>query len=134
MALVAALGAVAAHAMAEGPVYNPQAPPETSTPNPFESVPRDPDATAPDTTIERTVLRAATRSAEFWFSASEAVQGFRCQLDKGDYKPCGAPRTYQHLKRGGHTFRVKAVDVAGNVDASPAVARFKVPRPYKGRR
>lgn len=93
-----------------------------------------PDTTAPETTIERSVLRITTRTATFWFSASEPVQGFQCQLDKGDYKPCGSPRTYKHLKTGRHAFRVKAVDVAGNVDASAGVVHFKVPRPYRGRR
>jgi hypothetical protein len=92
------------------------------------------DTTAPETTIDKSNLRIAGRSATFWFSASEATQGFLCQLDKGPYRPCGSPRTYKHLKTGRHAFRVRAVDVAGNVDASPAVARFKVPRPYKGRR
>jgi len=105
-----------------------------------------PDTTAPETKIDRSQLRVAIRSATFWFSAGEIVQGFRCQLDKGDYKPCGSPRTYKHLQRGGHTFRVKAVDVAcplstghgddapGNADGSPAVAHFRIPPPYRGRR
>jgi hypothetical protein len=118
VAMVLALCLVPAGALAE-PVYEPQPAPDT---------------TAPETMIERSVLRIATRSATFWFSASEAVQGFQCQLDKGDFKPCGSPRTYKHLKTGKHAFRVKAVDVAGNVDASAAVVHFKVPRPYKGRR
>lgn len=93
-----------------------------------------PDTTPPETTIERSVLRIATRTATFWFSASEPVQGFQCRLDKGEFKPCGSPRTYKHLKTGKHAFRVRAVDVAGNVDASAAVAHFRVPRPYRGRR
>ncbi|HEX5593281.1 MAG TPA: hypothetical protein VFX35_08035 [Solirubrobacterales bacterium] len=92
-----------------------------------------PDTTAPETAIDRTSLRATTRSAKFWFSASEPVQGFLCRIDKGDFKPCGSPRAYKHLKPGTHAFRVKAVDVAGNVDGSPAVARFRVPRPQKRR-
>jgi large repetitive protein len=103
----------------EGPVYSP---------------PPTPDTTAPETTIERTVLRAATRTVRFWFSASEPAQGFYCRLDRGDFKPCGSPRTYKHLKPGGHAFQVKAVDAAGNVDASPAIARFKIPRPHRHRR
>lgn len=93
-----------------------------------------PDTTPPQTTIERSVLRIATRSATFWFSASEAAQGFQCQLDRGEFKPCGSPRTYKHLKTGKHAFRVTAVDVAGTVDGSPAVVHFRVPRPYRGRR
>ncbi|HET9593077.1 MAG TPA: hypothetical protein VFP17_09195 [Solirubrobacterales bacterium] len=91
------------------------------------------DTVAPETTIDKTALRAATRSAKFWFSASEPAQGFLCRLDKGDFKPCGSPRTYKHLKPGRHAFRVKAVDAAGNVDGTAAVAAFRVPRPKKRR-
>jgi hypothetical protein len=92
-----------------------------------------PDTVAPETRIDKTSLRAATRSAKFWFSASEPVQGFLCKLDKGDFKPCGSPRAFKHLKPGRHAFRVAAVDVAGNVDGSAAVAPFRIPKPRKRR-
>lgn len=92
-----------------------------------------PDTTAPEIKIDKSNLRIAARSAKFWFSASEAAQGFQCQLDKGDFKPCGSPRTYRRLKAGRHSFRVKAVDLAGNI-GGPAVAHFKIPKPSKGRR
>jgi hypothetical protein len=110
-------------------------PPLPPAPTQSSASPRSPpDTTPPETEIDKSNLRAATRTAQFWFSASEPVQGFQCQLDKGDFKPCGSPRAYKRLKTGKHTFRVRAVDVAGNVDASAAVVHFKVPRPYKGRR
>jgi hypothetical protein len=108
--------------------------PANSSGDPVYSPQPAPDTTPPETAIERSVLRVATRTAKFWFSANESTQGFQCQLDKGEYKPCGSPRTYKHLKPGRHAFRVKAVDAAGNVDASPAVAHFKIPRPHHGRR
>jgi hypothetical protein len=92
------------------------------------------DTTAPETKIDRSRFRIATRTATFWFSASEAAQGYLCRLDKGDFKPCGPPRTYKRLKPGKHAFRVKAVDVAGNTDSSAAVAKFKIPKPHHGRR
>jgi hypothetical protein len=92
-----------------------------------------PDTTAPETKIDKTSLRAAARSAKFWFSASEPAQGFLCRLDKAPFKPCGSPRAYKRLKPGRHTFGVKAIDAAGNVDASPAVVHFRVPRPEKRR-
>jgi hypothetical protein len=111
----------------EAPTYSPATPQQ---PPPASSAP---DATPPETKIERTALRATTRSVRFWFSASEAAQGFLCRLDKGDFKPCGSPRTYKRLKPGRHAFRVEAVDVAGNVDGSAAVATFRVPRPEKRR-
>lgn len=91
------------------------------------------DTTPPDTKIDKTSLRAAARTAKFWFSASEPAQGFLCRLDKGDFKPCGSPRTYKRLKPGRHVFRAKAVDLAGNADGSAAVASFRVPKPQKRR-
>jgi hypothetical protein len=106
----------------------PQQPPASAAPQP------SPDTTAPETKIDKSQLRIATRTATFWFSASETAQGFFCRLDKGDFKPCGSPRTFKHLKPGGHAFRVIAVDAAGNVDASAALAKFKIPKPSRGRR
>lgn len=108
----------------------------SSTPN--SSSPPSPaqtpaDTTPPDTKIDKTSLRAAARSAKFWFFASEPAQGFLCRLDKGAFKPCGSPRIYKRLKPGRHAFRVRAIDLAGNVDGSAAVASFRVPRPEKRR-
>lgn len=87
------------------------------------------DRTAPETKIDRSKLLASSRSARFWFSSSEPAAGFLCQLDKAPFKPCGPPREYRHLGPGTHTFRAKAVDLAGNVDGTAAVAHFKIPRP-----
>jgi hypothetical protein len=112
----------------ESPSYLPASPP--ASPSPATT---PPDPTPPETKIDKTSLRAAIRSAKFWFSASEPVQGFLCRLDAGDFKPCGSPRSYKHLKPGRHVFRVKAVDVAGNVDGSAAVARFAVSQRRKRR-
>lgn len=95
---------------------------DTQTPNPFEVVPPPPDTTAPETTISKRYLAAG--SAKFWFSANEA-SSFLCRLDKAPFKPCSSPRSYKHLKAGKHTFKVKAVDAAGHVDQTPAIARFK---------
>jgi hypothetical protein len=92
-----------------------------------------PDTTSPTTSIDRSTLSAATRSARFWFSSSEPAQGFFCQLDKGKFKACGSPRTYKRLESGRHTFRVKAVDLAGNV-GPVRTAKFRIPRPDRGPR
>jgi hypothetical protein len=85
-----------------------------------------PDMEAPQTTLVKSRLQAATRSATFWFSASEAG-GFLCRLDGKPFKPCTSPKSYRHLMPGRHTFRVKALDAAGNADASPVVAHFRLP-------
>jgi hypothetical protein len=65
-------------------------------------------------------------SAEFAFSSEEQGASFQCKLDGGDYEPCESPRTYTGLGDGQHTFSVRAVDTAGNTDASPAERGFSV--------
>jgi len=85
------------------------------------------DLVAPQTTLVKSKLLAASGSAKFWFSSSEAGGSFFCRLDGKPFKPCASPKGYRHLKPGRHTFRVKALDAAGNADASPVVARFRLP-------
>ena len=87
------------------------------------------DATAPQTTIDSRPARSTTAtSATFAFSSSEPAT-FQCRLDGGAFAPCGAPRTYKALARSVHTFAVRAIDSAGNVDATPAVSTWTVGRP-----
>jgi hypothetical protein len=85
------------------------------------------DTTAPVTAIDSSPngLTTAT-SASFAFSASEPGATFECQLDSGDYAACSSPKAYDGLAIGGHTFRVRAIDAAGNVDASPATAAWTI--------
>jgi hypothetical protein len=89
------------------------------------------DVVAPQTTLVKSRLQATTRSATFWFSSSEVGGSFLCRLDGKPFKPCTSPKSYRHLKPGRHTFRVKALDAAGNVDASPVVAHFRFPSQRK---
>jgi hypothetical protein len=85
------------------------------------------DIVAPDTTIlsgppERTTSPGATLS----FSATEAGSTFECRLDDAPFAACTSPVTYGSLAEGPHTFRVRATDPAGNVDASPAVRTWTI--------
>ena len=49
------------------------------------------------------------------------VAGFECRLDDTPYAACAdGQQTYGDLADGPHTFDVRAVDAAGNVDGSPA--------------
>ena len=66
----------------------------------------------------------AKKKVTFRFSATEAAATFQCKLDKGDFKPCSSPKTYQ-VKVGKHNFSVRAVG-AGGTDATPASYRFTV--------
>ena len=85
------------------------------------------DVIAPQTTIDADP-GAASRltTARFEFSAGEAGASFQCSLDGGAFTACSSPREYTGLAAGAHTFRVRATDVAGNTDATPAVHNWSV--------
>ena len=82
------------------------------------------DTTAPDTELTAeppAKLRARKKRAKarFEFAASEPGATFECRLDAAAFAPCASPRDLK-LKKGVHTFRVRAVDAAGNADFSAA--------------
>lgn len=85
------------------------------------------DRTAPGTRITRGPRgKTASRFVKFRFRSTEPGALFQCRLDRGKYRPCRSPKKLGRLKRGAHTFRVRAVDRAGNVDRSPASRRFRL--------
>jgi hypothetical protein len=79
------------------------------------------DRTPPDTSITSgpsgTVISS---SASFGVSASEAGSSFECSLDNATFGSCSSSASFTNLADGGHTFAVRAVDAAGNVDPTPA--------------
>ncbi|HBV57991.1 MAG TPA: hypothetical protein DEB73_01880 [Candidatus Magasanikbacteria bacterium] len=78
-----------------------------------------PDTTAPDTTISNKPSSSTTNiSATFGFSANESAT-FDCKLDTNVFFSCVSPANYSNLSSGSHTFQVRAIDAAGNVDATP---------------
>jgi hypothetical protein len=85
------------------------------------------DRTPPDTAISSgpsgTVVPS---SAAFAFSSSEGGGSFECSLDGGSFASCGSPQGYASLADGSHSFAVRAVDAAGNVDATPATQSWTV--------
>jgi len=84
------------------------------------------DRAAPDTTITGGPNGTVTvNTASFSFSASEAGARFECSLDGGAFAPCSSPQSYGGLTDGDHSFAVRAVDAAGNVDPSPATQSWK---------
>ena len=66
--------------------------------------------------------------ATFTFSSPVAGATFECAVDKGAFKACSSPFKLKtkKLKTGKHTLLVRAVQPAGNVDASPSSYKFKV--------
>lgn len=89
-----------------------------------------PDTTAPETTIAKRDVRPGKRRATLTFRSTEAG-AFLCRLDGRRQANCGSPKTYANLAPGAHTFKVRAVDGAGNVDQTPATASFRIPKPLK---
>lgn len=95
--------------------------------------PPGPPGSTPDTTpptariIKGPGKKLAQGKAKFSFRSSEAGSHFQCKLDKGKVKPCNSPKTYTGLKSGKHTFKVWAIDPAGNKAKKPTSRSFRVP-------
>ena len=80
----------------------------------------DGDTTAPETRID-SAPASPTRStsASFSFSSTESGATFECSWKGAPFYACTSPATFHSLTEGTHTFRVRARDAAGNVDATP---------------
>jgi hypothetical protein len=93
----------------------------------FEALP---DTTPPNTTIAGTPPNPSGSSvATFSFVGSDAGSGvasLECRLDAGGFSTCTSPHTYTGLSDGPHTFQVRAVDAATNVDPTPASFTWQV--------
>ena len=79
------------------------------------------DGTAPNTSI--TSVQTGSISFSFTGSDNHSPTGaltFQCRLDGAAFAACTSPKTYADPGAGSHTFEVRAVDQAGNVDGSPA--------------
>ena len=93
----------------------------------------DPDVVLPctaDTTPPETkILHADTgRRATFKFRSSEQHDAIlQCSRDGRRFKRCTSPQQY-FVKPGHHSFRVFAIDAAGNVDPTPAARHWRVRR------
>jgi len=67
----------------------------------------------------------ATRSASFRFRASEPAS-FNCSLDGAAFSSCVSPWSYEDLADGTHEFKVRATDLAGKTDPSPAARTWTI--------
>lgn len=92
-----------------------------------------PDTTPPETTITSSTINGTTgtltpgsvtvaSTAFFGFASSEVDSTFECKLDSGSYTDCSTGSiSYSNLSAGAHTFSVRATDITGNIDPSPAM-------------
>ena len=90
------------------------------------------DTTPPQTRITEHPHRVVTTSgrrltAKFAFTSSRRGSAFACKLDGSAWDRCKSPRRYR-VRRGTHTFKIRATDPSGNIDPTAAKWRWKVKR------
>lgn len=87
------------------------------------------DLVAPDTFVDSPPSNVhESRTISFAFSATEAST-FSCRMDGAAWTQCKSGMTYGGLEQGVHVFEVRATDLAGNTDPSPARRTFTVDGP-----
>jgi hypothetical protein len=102
------------------------APEPTPIVDPAKPEPPPTSAPAPKTSLRKhPPHRTTKRLARFAFGSDEPGSHFECRLDKKRFRACTSPFK-RKVRRGAHTFRVRAVNVSGTPDASPAVFHWKV--------
>jgi hypothetical protein len=85
------------------------------------------DYSKPNTKITKQPPNTVTSSSvTYKFTSNQAGSIFKCKLDGSKFKRCKSADKLAHLKKGDHTFQVRATDPAGNTDSSPAKDSFKV--------
>lgn len=85
------------------------------------------DLTPPDTMITSGPTgTVATASAAFAFTSNEMGATYACSIDGGAYAACTSPQNLPSLAQGPHTFAVRATDLAGHVDPTPATRAWTV--------
>lgn len=91
------------------------------------------DSTAPRTRVTMGPgVKTRKRNAVFRFkdiTSDPPGTTFVCKVDKGKWKQCASPFRAKHLKLGPHVVRIRATDLAGNVERHPVKRRFRVVPP-----
>ena len=89
------------------------------------------DFTPPDTSILLAPFNPSPKdSAFFAYASNESPSTFQCSLDKSPFAPCSELGvSYGSLRNGSHTFAVRAIDRAGNVDTVPAGYTWRIAAP-----
>ena len=86
------------------------------------------DSTGPDTAAEVDVEKS-TATATF---SSEAGATFECNMDAAGYSACQSPTSWADLAPGNHSLAIRATDLSGNPDTSPAEMTFMVEKQGAG--
>lgn len=86
-----------------------------------------PDTTPPNTTITSGPSDPTDdNTPTFTFTSSEPSSTFEVNMDGEGWQAAVSPKTYNALDDGEHTFQVRAIDSADNVDPSPASQTFTI--------
>jgi hypothetical protein len=81
----------------------------------------------PDTQITSgPVSLSADTTPTFAFTSTKAGSTFECSLDGGVFGACTSPSTLAPVSTGAHQFAVRARDMLGALDLSPATHSFSV--------
>lgn len=68
---------------------------------------------------------------------NKAIASFEGKIDADPYRPVASPLVFSNLTTGPHTVSIRAIDTAGNIDATPAIFPFTVlpplPPPTSGK-
>ncbi|MBK6849995.1 MAG: DUF11 domain-containing protein [Proteobacteria bacterium] len=84
------------------------------------------DTAAPDTRFAAQPPAATASSASFTFASTEAKATFECRLDEAAWAACSTPSQLTQLTDGNHVLEIRAIDGAGNRDATPVAHRWTV--------
>jgi hypothetical protein len=84
------------------------------------------DTVPPTSTITGPDPQTGSRDATLRIAASEAGATLICSLDGARLAPCSPTLRLRHVRLGRHSLRVRATDLAGNVQRRTTVFRWRV--------
>jgi MYXO-CTERM domain-containing protein len=85
------------------------------------------DTIAPDTTIAtKEASPTNDPTGDFGFASDESPVGFECSVDAAAFVVCAAAFSTAALADGPHSIAVRAIDAAGNLDATPATYEWTI--------
>jgi hypothetical protein len=85
------------------------------------------DTTAPNTTITTNPVNPTIdTTGDFTFTSDDPTATFECRIDGAAFAACTTPFASAPLAEGSHTFEVRAKDLVGNVDPTPATFTWVV--------
>jgi hypothetical protein len=88
------------------------------------------DSVSPETTIDSAPTGSTeSTTAQVTFSSDDPSAAFQCKLDDANYSSCSSPLNLSGLPTGLRTLLVRAIDPAGNADATPEEASWTITAP-----